>query len=85
MPKHETRNTLNNLESKHSLVMKFGQFMYYYKIKIFTKKFYEKCDLETSSRPFLIFKESSVKAILRRSASLFGQIALVLLLHIQHK
>ena len=28
MPKHETRNTLlNNLGSKHSLVMKFGQFI----------------------------------------------------------
>ena len=25
------------------------------------KKFYKKCDLETSSRPFLIFKEPSVK------------------------
>ena len=27
----------------------------------FIKKFYEKCGLETSSRSFLIFKESSVK------------------------
>ena len=26
---------LNNLGSKHSLLMKFGQFMAYYKIKIF--------------------------------------------------
>ena len=33
----------------------------------FIKKFYEKCGLETSSRPFLIFKESSVKKILWRS------------------
>ena len=32
----------------------------------FIKKFYEKCGLETSSRPFLIFKESSVKKILWR-------------------
>ena len=32
MLKHETQNTLfNNLGSKHSLVMKFGQFMQYYK------------------------------------------------------
>ena len=53
MPKHETRNTLsNNLGSKHSLVMKFGQFMYYYKINFVIKKLYEKCGLETSSRPF---------------------------------
>ena len=34
----------------------------------FIKKFYEKCGLETSSRPFLIFKESSVKKIMWRSA-----------------
>ena len=27
----------------------------------FVKKFYEKCGLETSSRPFLIFKKSSKK------------------------
>ena len=68
MPKHETRNILsNNLGSKHSLVMKFGQFMKYYKIKFFIEKFYEKCGLETSSRSFLVFKESSVKRILRRS------------------
>ena len=41
--------------------MKFGQFMQYYKIIFFIKKFYEKSGPETSSRPFLIFKESSVK------------------------
>ena len=52
---------LNNLGSKRSLVMKFDQFMQYYKRKFFIKKFYEKCGLKTSSRPFLIFKESSVK------------------------
>ena len=55
---------LNNLISKRSLVMKFGQFMQYYKIIFFIKKFYEKSGLGTSSRPFLIFKESSVKKIL---------------------
>ena len=52
---------LNNFRSEHSLAMKFGQFMYNYKINFFIKKFYEKCGLETSSRPFLNFKESSVK------------------------
>ena len=41
--------------------MKFGQFMQYYKIIFFIKKFYEKIGLETSSRPFLIFKEPFVK------------------------
>ena len=50
---------LSKLGSKHSLVMKFGQFMQYYKRKLFIQKFYEKWTLETSSRPFLIFKESS--------------------------
>ena len=55
------RILLNNLESKRSLVMKFGQLMQSYKIIFFIKKFHEKCGLETSSRPFLVFKESSVK------------------------
>ena len=40
MPKYETGNILfNNLGSKLSLVMKFGQFMEYYKIKLLIKKF----------------------------------------------
>ena len=43
--------------------MKFGQFMQYYKMQFFIKKVYQKCGLETSSRPFLIFKESSVRRI----------------------
>ena len=35
MPKYETRNILlNNLGSRHSLVTKFGQCMYYYKINL---------------------------------------------------
>ena len=69
MSKHEARNILlNNLESKCSLVIKFGQFMQYYKITFFIKEFYEKCVQETSSRAFLIFKESSVEKILWRSA-----------------
>ena len=55
MPKNETRNILlNNLGSKRSLVMKFGQYMQYYKIIFFIKKFYE--------------KEPSVKKILWSSA-----------------
>ena len=54
---------LNNLGSKCSLVMKFDQFMQYYKIIFFIKKFYEKCGLENSSRAFLIVKESSVKNV----------------------
>ena len=73
---------LNNLGSKHSVVMKFGQFMQYYKIIFFIKKFYEKCGLETSSRHFPTLKESSLKKILWRSAWCFGQILIDLLLHI---
>ena len=41
--------------------MKFGQFMQYYNRKFFIKKLSEKCYLETSSRLFLFFPESSVK------------------------
>ena len=61
---------VNNLGSKHSLVMKFGQFMQYYNIIFFIEKLYEKCHLETSSRPFLIFKESSVKKFCGQHADL---------------
>ena len=72
---------LNNLGSKCSLVMKFGQFMQYYKI-ILSKRFYRKCGMEISSWPFLVFKESSVKKVLWRSACWFGQILIDLVLHI---
>ena len=41
--------------------MKFGQFMSYYKRKNFIKNFYKNCDLKTSSRPFFICKEGSMK------------------------
>ena len=47
---------LNNLGSKHSVVMKFGQFIQCYKRKFFIKKLYKKCGLETSSRPFFNFQ-----------------------------
>ena len=51
MPKHETRNILlNNLGSKHGLVMKFGQFMYYFQRKTFIKKLYKTYGPDTSSR-----------------------------------
>ena len=53
---------LNNFESKHSLVIKLGQFMYY-KRKIFIKKFYENCDLKTSSKPFRVCKKLSSASI----------------------
>ena len=54
--------------------MKFGQIVSYYKRKFFIKNFYDKYGLETSSRPFLIFKESSLKRILWRSACWFADL-----------
>ena len=47
MPKHKTikHMFLNNLRSKHSLYMKFGQFMLFYK----RKKLCKNCNLTTSS------------------------------------
>ena len=73
---------LNNLGSKHSLVVKFGQFIYYHKINFFVEKICENCGLETSSRLFPIFKESSIKRNLRRPACWFGLISIALLLPI---
>ena len=49
--------------SKHSLLMKFGQFMSYYKRKNFIKKFDKNCDLKTSSRPLGVCKELSTTSI----------------------
>ena len=38
MPKHKTRNTFySNLQSKHRLLMKFGQFISYFKRKVSSK------------------------------------------------
>ena len=38
MPNHKTKYILlNNLRSKHILLMKFGQFVLYYKTKIYQK------------------------------------------------
>ena len=85
--KEETKSILlNNLESKLSLVMKVGKFMSYYKRKIFIKKKKkEKYGLETSSGPFLIFQESSVKRnACWKSACWFWYILIVLLLHMQY-
>ena len=65
MPKHKTRNTflLNNLGSKHSLLMKFGQFMSDYKRKILSKNSTKTGDLKTSSRFFCVCKELSTTSI----------------------
>ena len=55
--------SLNNLGSKHSLFMKFGQFMSQYKRKNFIKKFFKNYGLKTSSRPFCVCKELSTSSI----------------------
>ena len=47
---------LNKLGSKHSLLMKSGQFMSHYKRKDFIKKFYKHCDLKISSKPSCVDK-----------------------------
>ena len=54
---------MNNLESKHSISMKFGQFMSYSKRNRFIKKFCKNCSLKTSSRPFWVCKELSTASI----------------------
>ena len=43
--------------------MKRGQFMSYYKRKIFIEKFYKNGDLQTSSKPFCVCKELSTISI----------------------
>ena len=52
MLKYETRKCilLNNLGRKHSLVIKFGQFMWYYKRKTFIKIFNKNVGLQTPSQ-----------------------------------
>ena len=49
--------------SKRTLLMKFGQFMSYYKRKNFMRKFYKNCNQKTSSRPFCVCKELSTASI----------------------
>ena len=63
MPKNKKYVLLHYLESKHSLLMKFDQFMSHYKRKNFIEKFRKNCDLETSSRPFCVYKELSTTFI----------------------
>ena len=54
---------MNNLGSKHSLLIKFGQFVSYYKRKKIIKKFHQNFELETSPRPFCVYKELSATSI----------------------
>ena len=47
---------LNNLGSKHSLVMKFGQFMQYYKITFLSKNSTKNMAWKLVPGPFLFLK-----------------------------
>ena len=58
MPKHETRKRFHwIIWEVNSLLMKFAQFISYYKRKSFIRKFYKTCDLKTSSTLFCVCKE----------------------------
>ena len=48
--------SLNNLGSKYSLLMKFGQFLPHYKRKNFIKKYYKNCGLKQVQGPFVFAK-----------------------------
>ena len=45
------------LPLKHSLLMEFVHSMSYYQRRNFIRKFFKKCDLKTSFRPFCVCKE----------------------------
>ena len=63
MPKHKARNTFYWITWEiNTLIIKFGQFVSYYKKK-FIKRFYKNCDLKTSSRSFCVRKELSTTSI----------------------
>ena len=70
---------LNNLESKHSLVINLGQFMKYYKRSLFIKIFYEKCDLETKLQTLFNLQRILCK---KESEQAYIKILIVLVLHI---
>ena len=64
MPKYKTRNRFYLITCEvNSLLTKFRQFMSYYKRKKIIKKFRKNCNLETSSRPFCVYKELSTTSI----------------------
>ena len=47
----------NNLGSKHSLLMKFGQFISYSKRNNFIKKLHKNSSQKTGSKPFCVCKD----------------------------
>ena len=64
IPKHETRNTFYWITWEvNSLLMKFSQFMSYFKRNNFIIKFWKNWGLKTSSRPFCVCKELRTTSI----------------------
>ena len=82
-PKHETRNIFYGITWEVNTVWTWNlPSLCNITKKKFIKKLYEKCGLGTSSRPFLISKEFSVKWNLRRPVCWFEEILIILLMHI---
>ena len=54
--------SLNNLRSKHGLIMKFGQFMSYYKRKISSKNSIKTVVWKIVPGPFCIYRELSTNS-----------------------
>ena len=54
---------LDNLGHKHSLLMKFDQFISYYRRKKLIKTFYKNYSLKTSFRPFRVCKKLNTNSI----------------------
>ena len=54
--------------------MKFGQFMSYSKKNNFIKKFYKKCILETSSKPFCVRKELTTTSVSSQSTLILQEV-----------
>ena len=55
---------LNNLGGKHSLVMKFVQFMWYYKKKLFIKVFYKNAGFQTPVKQIFIFEQETLQLLI---------------------
>ena len=54
---------LNHLGIKHGLLIEFGQFISYYKIKKYIEKLCKSNNLKTSFNPFCVSKEISATFI----------------------
>ena len=57
---YKTRNRYNYTNCEVNAVCEFGQYKLYCNWKTFLQRFYKKCNLKTSSRPFSICKAGLV-------------------------